>query len=32
MNSAIPARVLSLDEAAALSPQQIVDLARSQFD
>ena len=32
MNSAIPARVLSLDEAGALSPQQIVDLARSQFD
>jgi transposase len=32
MNSAIPARVLSLHEAAALSPREIVDLARSQFD
>jgi transposase len=32
MNSAIPARVLSLDEAGAFSPQQIVDLARSQFN
>ena len=32
MNSAIPARLLSLDEAGAFSPQQIVDLARSQFN
>ena len=32
MNSAISARVLNLDEARAFSPQQIVDLARSQFN
>jgi transposase len=32
MNSAIPARVLSLDEAVALSPHEIVDLARSRFN
>lgn len=31
MNSTIHAPVLSLDEAAAFSPQQIVDLARSQL-
>lgn len=31
MNSTIESTVLGLDEAAALHPQQIVDLARSQF-
>ena len=31
MNSALETGVLSLDKAAAVPPQQIVDLVRSQF-